>query len=271
MSEKNIWNPEIREINGESYRFYNNKISPIPAYAWQYQGTSFKYAPKNTGITFINKKSEPKLLEPTGALYCINTNPDIVWEFNKDNYLNLKYGFDFYYQVDSKTGEFSYSNGDQLWLINYQGRHFRVDPETGKVLETKWQDFPYEIEKINEDLFLKTKHISLKVVQQPFIGIFPFHETLVVKSDENGFTDIVLIDLEGKPIMRFSEKYKDHPYIMEVIHKDGMHPQYGVLDITVRNFPKSFKKPFLFFEARASAYIIDPTNGNILYETGWKN
>jgi hypothetical protein len=269
MSETDIWNSEVREINGKKYWFINNKPCPIGAYDRQYEGIRFQKTPNNTAIIQIKKSQNAKLLEPTGYLYCINTNPDIVWEFNKDNYLNLKYGFDYYYQVDSKTGEFSYSNGDQLWLINYQGRHFRVDPETGKVLETKWQDFPYEIEKINDELFLKTKHISLKVVQQPYIGIFPFHETLVVKSDENGFTDIVLIDLDGKPIMRFSEKHKDHPYMMEVLHTDSIKPKYGLIDILFTNFPKSIKKPFLFFEGGCSAYIIDPANGNIIYEAPW--
>jgi hypothetical protein len=258
------WNSERKTINGIERYFINNKEVNLPKISSKFSRIS--------GLSVeVNIQARFKLEAKEQCFYRVNRAADIVWEFNKDNYLNLKYGFVSYYQVDSKTGEFSYNNGDQLWLINYQGRHFRVDPETGKVLETKWQDFPYEIEKINDELFLKTEHISLKIDQRWPMGIFPFHETLVVKSDENGFTDIVLIDLEGKPIMRFSEKYKDHPYMMEVIHKDGMRPQYGVLDITVRNFPKSIKKPFLFFEARASAYIIDPTNGNILYETGWKN
>jgi len=82
----------------------------------------------------IDKISEENLI-------AINSNGDIVWKFNEDNYLNVKHGFSKPWRMENVDDE------SDMWTKNFAGKEYKIDYKTGKVIETKYENLDFDFER----------------------------------------------------------------------------------------------------------------------------
>ena len=148
--------------------------------------------------------------QPVENFIAINNEGNIVWKFNEDNYLEVKYKFVHLLE----------ENKDELWFKNIAGKEYKIDYKTGKVLETRYEnmDFSYthglfKIENKEIELEIPAGDGGKVVINQVFCWrgqiVFVLYNTHKPKRlDEHRFQHfdyIVAFDKKGEKLWQKSD------------------------------------------------------------------